>query len=104
MHLDLAQLGRCPVSWCTQWNGTPQDCIDHLHLAHAVPATVKTANLGKWFPPWMVKRQTLCDALNPHISGVSTDVLLFSQCGAPLIHHYRVFGKGERTSPWVGTI
>ena len=24
-HLDLAQLWRCPVSWCTVWKGTPQD-------------------------------------------------------------------------------
>ena len=54
--------------------------------------------------PWTVKRQTRCDALNPHISGVSTDVLVFSECGAPLIHHYRVFGGGGRTSPCVGAI
>ena len=24
-HLDLAQLWRCPVSWCTIWKGTPQE-------------------------------------------------------------------------------
>ena len=29
-HLDLAQLWRGPVSWCTVWKGTPQDCIDHV--------------------------------------------------------------------------
>ena len=29
-HLDLAQLWRCPVSWCTVWQGTPQDCMDHV--------------------------------------------------------------------------
>ena len=39
-HLDLAQLWRCPVSWCTQWKGTPQDCMDHIHLVHAVTAMV----------------------------------------------------------------
>ena len=93
-HLELAQLWCCPVSWCTIWKGTPQDCMDHLCLAHTVPASVKTANLGKWFPPWTVKRQMWCDALNPRISGVSTDVLLFSGCGAPLIHHCQVFAKG----------
>ena len=27
-HLDLAQLWRCPVSWCTVWKGTPQDLMD----------------------------------------------------------------------------
>ena len=74
-HLELVQLGHCPVSWCTIWKGTPQDCMDHLRLAHAVPASVKTANLGKWFLPWTVKRQTWSDALNPRISNISTDVL-----------------------------
>ena len=29
-HLELAQLWRCHVSWCTQWKGTPQDCVDHI--------------------------------------------------------------------------
>ena len=46
-HLELAQLWRCPVSWCTRWKGTPQDCMDHLRLAHAVPPEVKTTNLGR---------------------------------------------------------
>ena len=74
-HLELSQLWRCPVVWCTQWKGTQQDCVYHIRLVHAVPTSVKAVNLGKWFPPW-------------------TDALLFSQCGTPLIHHYRVFGWG----------
>ena len=37
LHLDLAQLWRCPVSWCTVWKGKPQDCMDHLRGAHNVP-------------------------------------------------------------------
>ena len=93
-HLEHPQLWRCPVSWCTIWKGTPQDCMDHLRLAHAVPASVKTVNLGKWFPPWTVKCQTWSDALNPRISDVSIDLLLFSECGAPLVHQYRVFSRG----------
>ena len=68
--------------------------MDHLRLAHAVPATMKAANLGKLFPPWTVSREIWRDALKPRISGVSTYVLLFSESGAPLIHHYRVFGWG----------
>ena len=68
--------------------------MDHLCLVHAVLASVRTANLGKWFPPWIVTHQTWGDALNPRISGVSPDVLLFSECGHPLVHHYRVFTKG----------
>ena len=27
-HIELAQLWRCPVSWCTVWKGTAQDCVD----------------------------------------------------------------------------
>ena len=46
-HLNLAQLWRCPVSWCTQWKGTPKDCVAHLRQAHAVPHTMRSANLGK---------------------------------------------------------
>ena len=29
-HLELAQLWRCPMSWCTVWRGTPQDLMDHI--------------------------------------------------------------------------
>ena len=39
-HLDLAQLWRCPVTCCTVWRGTPQNCIDHMRKAHTVPAMV----------------------------------------------------------------
>ena len=46
-HLDLAQLWRCPVSWCTVWKGTPQDLMDHLLGAHDVPGEIKSASLEK---------------------------------------------------------
>ena len=36
LHLDLTQLWRCPVSWCTVWKGTPQECMDHLRGSHNV--------------------------------------------------------------------
>ena len=55
-HLDLGQLWRCPVSWCTQWKGTPQDCVDHVRQKHNVGDSVKTASLGKWFPMWTITR------------------------------------------------
>ena len=29
-HVASSQLRRCPVSWCTVWKGTPQDCMDHV--------------------------------------------------------------------------
>ena len=94
-HQDLAQLWRCPASWCTQWEGSPQDCVDHPRQAHAVPSTVEAANLGKWFPPWTVSREIWREALKPNVSGVSMDILLFSGRGASLGHHYRMFGGGS---------
>ena len=41
LHLDLAQLWRCPVSWCTMWKGTPQDCMEHLRNGHDVPVDIE---------------------------------------------------------------
>ena len=93
LSLELGQLWRCPVSWCTIWKGTPQDCVDHMQLAHAVPATVNVANLGRWVPPWMVSRNIWREALHSSVSGVSTDALLFSRYGIPLVHRYRVFSR-----------
>ena len=90
-HLDLAQLWRCPVSWCTTWKGTLQDCVDHIRQKHSVPNSVKVVNLGRWFPPWTVTRAAWHKAMKSHVSAVSTDVLLFIECGSSLVHHYRVF-------------
>ena len=89
-HLDLGQLWRCPVSWFSHWKGAPQDCIDHIRLRHHVGLSVKTASLGKWFPPWTVMQLEWCAALMPNVSGIATDAVLFSQHGAWLAHHYRV--------------
>ena len=61
-HIDLAQLWRCPVSWCTTWKGTTQDCVDHIRQKHSVPNSVKAANLAHWFPPWTVTRAVWCKA------------------------------------------
>ena len=57
-HLDLAQLWRCPVSWCMVWKGTPQDCMDHVREAHDVPWDIKSACLETFVPPWTVWRPT----------------------------------------------
>ena len=55
-HLDLGQLWRYPVSSCSQWKGTPQDCSDYICARDLMGISVKIANLGKWFPPWTVTR------------------------------------------------
>ena len=46
-HMELAQLWRCPLSWCTVWKGTAQDCVDHMRRAHDIPPLVKVANLAR---------------------------------------------------------
>ena len=48
-HLDLGQLWRCPVSWCTQWKGTPQDCIDHIRKKDNVGDSVRRPVWGNGF-------------------------------------------------------
>ena len=82
-HLDLGQLWRCPVAWCSHWKGMPQDCIYHIHR-HQTRLSIKASNLGKWFPPWTMTRTAWKAALKPKVSGVATDVILFSPTGPPL--------------------
>ena len=89
-HLDLGQLWRCQVLWCSHWKGTHQDCIDHIRLRHHVGLSVKTANLRKWFPPWTVTRVAWSVALKPNVLGIATDVVLFSEHWVGLVHHYQV--------------
>ena len=93
-YLDLAQLWRCPVPWCTVWKGTPQDCMDHLCGAHEVPWEVKSASLEQYLPPWTVTRQVWSDSLTTQHLGISTDVLLFSDFHLSLVHHYRIHKRG----------
>ena len=82
-HMELAQLWRCPVTWCTVWKGTAQDCVDHLRKTNAISQTVKSANLARYFPPWTVTRRQWSEMTWPAISGVGIDTLLFSRIGVP---------------------
>ena len=93
-HLDLAQLWRCSVSWCTVWKGAPQDLMDHICGAHNVPGEIRKASLEKFFPPWTVTHQVYTDSMTSRHSGISNDVLLFSDIGLSLVHHYRVHKRG----------
>ena len=92
-HLELVQLWRCPVMWCTVWKGTAQDCIDHMRCIHKVPLSVKAANLAKYFPAWTVTRDQWSKMLMPCVSGVAIDTLLFSRVGSPLCHRYRLISR-----------
>ena len=93
-HLQLAQLWRCPVLWCTIWRGTPQDVMTHLVAGHRVPEEIKRISLQKLFPPWTVTREQYAESLSPKRSGISNDALLFSEVGLTLVHHYRVHSEG----------
>ena len=93
-HLDLAQLWRCPVSWCTVWKGAPQDLMDHVRGAHRVPEEIQNIKLETLIPPWTVTWQVYTDSLTSRHSGISNDILLFSDIGLSLAHHYRVHKRG----------
>ena len=93
-HLELAQLWRYPVPWCTVWKGAPQDLMDHIRGAHNVPGEIRKVSLEMLFPPWTVTRHVYTDSLTSRHSGISNDVLLFSDIGLSLVHHYRVHKRG----------
>ena len=76
-HMELAQLWRCPVTWCTVWKGTPQDCIDHMRKAHETPLLVKAANLACCFPPSTVSREQWSSLTPSAVSGIA----VFSRIG-----------------------
>ena len=96
-HLQLVQLWRCPVPWCTMWKGTPQDLMTHILEGHDVPGETRraTCSLQKLFPPWTVTREQYAKSLSPQRSGISNDVLLFSEVGLTLVHHDRVHSTGR---------
>ena len=50
VHLELGQLWRCPVEWCTVWKGSLCDCLSHLHEKHGGSQYVAMNNLGKFYP------------------------------------------------------
>ena len=93
-HLDLAQLWRCPMSLCTVWKGAPQDMMDHVRGAHKVPEEVQNIKLETLILPWTVTWKVYTESLTSRHSGISNDILLFSDIGLSLAHHYRVHKRG----------
>ena len=68
--------------------------MDHICGAHDVPWEIKSASLEKYLPPWTVTRKVWSDSLADQHSGISTDVLLFSDIHLSLVHHYRIHKRG----------
>ena len=93
-NLNLAQLWRCPVAWCTMWKGALQDLTDHVRYAHRVPEEIQNVRLEKLIPPWTVTQKVHTESLTSRHSGISNNILLFGDIGMTLSHHYRVHKKG----------
>ena len=64
-----------------------------MRKAHNTPATVKAANLARWFPPWTVSREQWTLIMRSSVSGITADALLFSRIGVPLFHRHSVFSR-----------
>ena len=62
--------------------------MDHLRDQHSVGASVELKMLGRYFPPWTVKREIWNKVLCSDISGIATDVMLFHEHGRRLVHRY----------------
>ena len=69
--------------------------MTHIVEGHDVPREIKKASLRKLFPPWTVTREQYAESLSPQRSGISNDVLLFSEVGLTLVHHYCVHSAGK---------
>ena len=93
-HLDLGQLWRCPVEWCTVWKGSVWECRDHFNDKHGHAETLAFDKVSKSFPAWTVPRDFWKQALQPEISGIAVDIRLFHESGHRLVHKYRCKGNG----------
>ena len=54
----------------------------------------RCSSIEKYAPPWTVRRELWTDSLRVEHSGISTDILLFSELGLSLTQHYRVYRGG----------
>ena len=90
-HLELGQLWRCPVTWCALWKGSVRACLEHLAEKHGGSILEIKTNVAHFFPPWTVTRDVWHDALQPNISWVAVDTLLFHESSSRLVHWYRVY-------------
>ena len=82
------------MAWCTVRKGALLDLTDHMRYAHRVPEEVQSIKLEKLIPPWTVTWKVYMESLTSRHCGISNDILLFSDIGLSLAHHYRVHKKG----------
>ena len=76
--------------------------MDHIRDAHNVPEEIWKVSLEMLFPPWTVTCQVYAESVTSRHSGISNDVLLFSEVGSSLVHHYRVHKRGLQHAAFRG--
>ena len=91
VHLEIAQLWRCPVEWCVLWKSSVRACQEHLMEKHGCSSLFDLQNVAKFFTPWTVSCHVWQTALRPDVSGVAVDARLFHEAGCRLVHRYRVY-------------
>ena len=94
-HLDLAQLWRCPLPQC---RGVPSGRA-RLRIEWTTCAELMMFRGRSTRPAWrsIFRRGQLpgrCGRIRCLLSGISTDVLLFSDIHLSLVHHYRIHKRG----------
>ena len=90
-HLELGQLWRCLVEWCTVWKGSMSDCLGHLQDKHGGSQYVALQNVAKFFPLWTVPQDLWHTPLRLDVSVIAVDTRLFHEGGCRLVHKYRVY-------------
>ena len=70
-------------------------CDDLKPSGVDLPEGIRRVSLEMLFPPWTVTRHLYEESLSAKHSGISNDVLLFSELGMSLVHHYRVHRSGR---------
>ena len=73
VHLELAQLWRCPVEWHAVWKGSVQACLEHLSEKYGGSSLFALKNVARFPPPppWTVSRHIWQTALRPNVSGIA---------------------------------
>ena len=77
--------------WYTVWKGSVRACLEHLTEKHGGSTFFALKNVAKLFPPWTVTRSVWLNALQPDVSGVAVDALLFHEAGRRLVHQNRIY-------------
>ena len=60
--------------------------MDHIREGHNVPGEIRKVSMEMLFPPWTVIRQLYAESLTAQHSGISNDILLFSEVGFSRVH------------------